>query len=197
MKRASICTFLAVTGTLLGASGATSSGKALGLNLPSVYTCEWIAANPTEATAMRVSCNETMVNPGADLERANALREQLSAMTSSPLTRGSRDAIPAGQGGRTFIVQSTGYQRVPLSGSIGTNVYASTSFEYSLAWGWTGSSQSGDFYWYIKKTDGSNQVWNFSNGIGGEIGVPGNIYEWKVQNKASVPQYWARVDWID
>jgi hypothetical protein len=85
---------------------------------------------------------------------------------------------------------ASGCQRVPSSGEIGTNVYASSTVEYANTWSWGSEiSPHGPYYWYLKHTDGSNQAYGYSSGSDGGVGVPGNDYYWEVQNKASYPQY--------
>lgn len=146
----------------------TAGGGTVGAYPPDgIYTCAWIAANPTAATLARVSCRADGVNPGSQITPAEA------ADLATPSTP---DTNPC--------------QRVPGSGAIGTNVYAATTFEYSTAWFWPTSSRGEPFWWYIKHTDGSNQAYNYSAGGGGQLGVPANIYQWKVQNKGADAQYW-------
>lgn len=88
------------------------------------------------------------------------------------------------------LPDASGCQRVPSSGYIGTNVYASSTDEYATNWNWSASSSNEPFYWYIKHTDGSNQAYGYSSGGGGSDTVPGNVYYWEVQNKGSDPQAW-------
>lgn len=88
------------------------------------------------------------------------------------------------------IPNASGCQRVPSSGYISTNVYASTTDEYATSWNWSASSSNEPFYWYIKHTDGSNQAYGYSSGGGGSDSVPGNVYYWEVQNKGADPQAW-------
>jgi hypothetical protein len=139
-----------------------------------IYTCRWIAAHPTAATLAGVSCRADMVNPGSDYTPSDVL---VATRAMGP------DAIDA-----------SGCQYVPPQPqAIGTNVYAQSTAEYSATWAWGvvyPSAQHGPYYWYLKHTDGSNQAWNYSGGADGSIGVPGNVYYWKVQNKASWPQEW-------
>ncbi|HZT92558.1 MAG TPA: hypothetical protein VFA05_11015 [Gaiellaceae bacterium] len=85
---------------------------------------------------------------------------------------------------------ANGCQRVPASGYIGTTVYAATTDEYATSWSWSASSSGEPFIWYIKHTDGSNQVYGSSSGYGDSVGVPGTVYYWEVQNKGSDPQAW-------
>ncbi len=85
---------------------------------------------------------------------------------------------------------ASGCQRVPSSGYIGTNVYASTTDEYATNWQWSASSSGEPFYWYIKHTDGSNQDYGYSSGGAGSDTVAGNIYYWEVQNKGADAQAW-------
>ena len=133
-----------------------------------VYTCAWIAANPTAATLVRVSCNPSGVNPGSAVTPAD-----VAAVT------------PLG----------TGCQRVPSAGAIGHLVYASTTPEYSSSWSWSSSSRDEPFYWYIKHTDGSNQAYGYSLVAGGGLGVPPNVYYWEVQNQGADARYWDPVCW--
>lgn len=85
---------------------------------------------------------------------------------------------------------SSGCQRVPATGYIGTNVYADSTSEYSNYWSWGSSSSGQPFYWYVKRSDESNAGNGYSTGGGGSSSVAANVYHWKVQNKGSTPQAW-------
>lgn len=85
---------------------------------------------------------------------------------------------------------SSGCQRVPATGYIGTNVYADSSAQYSNFWYWGAASSGQPFYWYVKRNDNSNADSGYSNGGNGSSSVGANIYHWKVQNKGSSPQAW-------
>lgn len=85
---------------------------------------------------------------------------------------------------------SSGCQRVPATGYIGTNVYADSSAQYSNFWYWGAASSGQPFYWYVKRNDNSNADSGYSTGGNGSSSVAANIYHWKVQNKGSSPQAW-------
>ncbi len=85
---------------------------------------------------------------------------------------------------------ANGCQRVPSSGFISHNVYASTSSEYANFWYWSSGSSNESFSWWIKKTDGSVVAHGSSPGGGGSQSVAANVYYWQVQNTGSDPQAW-------
>jgi hypothetical protein len=85
---------------------------------------------------------------------------------------------------------SSGCQRVPATGYIGTNVYADSTSEYSNYWSWGSASSGQPFYWYVKRSDESNASNGYSTGGGGSSSIAANVYHWKVQNKGSTPQAW-------
>ena len=85
---------------------------------------------------------------------------------------------------------SSGCQRVPATGYIGTNVYADSTSEYSNYWSWGAASSGQPFYWYVKRSDESNAAGGYSTGGGGSSSIAANVYHWKVQNKGSTPQAW-------
>lgn len=85
---------------------------------------------------------------------------------------------------------SSGCQRVPASGYIGTGVYASSSSQYSNHWSWGAASSGQPFNWYVKRNDESNADSGYSGGSGGSSSVGANIYHWKVQNQGATPQAW-------
>lgn len=81
-------------------------------------------------------------------------------------------------------------QRVPATGYVGTNVYASSSAAYANYWRWSDSSSAQPFYWYIKRTDNSNADSGYSTGGGSSTTLAANVYYFKVQNKGASPQAW-------
>lgn len=85
---------------------------------------------------------------------------------------------------------SSGCQRVPSSGYIGTGVYASSSSVYSNYWSWGAASSGQPFYWYVKRNDDSDAASGYSGGGGGSSSIGANVYHWKVQNQGSTPQAW-------
>jgi hypothetical protein len=87
-------------------------------------------------------------------------------------------------------VLSSGCQRVPASGYIGSGVYASSSSQYSNFWSWGAASSGQPFHWYVKRTNGTNAANGSSSGGGGSASVGANTYYWKVQNQGSTPQAW-------
>jgi hypothetical protein len=90
----------------------------------------------------------------------------------------------------TESLLSSGCQRVPASGYIGTGVYASSSSQYSNYWSWGAASSRQPFHWYVKRTDGSNAANGSSSGGGGSASVSPSTHYWKVQNQGSTPQAW-------
>lgn len=138
-----------------------------------IFTCEWIAEHPTEASAFDVSCSEDMVNPGADLVQAERWRSEIAAEL--------RERVR---------VLSDGCGNVPSSGTISPGVYAASSFQYTTHWAWSnGIGQN--FYWYVKKTDDSIQTSGVSyGGSGGTPALPPNVYRWQVYNAGSNPASW-------
>ena len=85
---------------------------------------------------------------------------------------------------------ANGCQRVPSSGFVGHNVYASTSSEYANFWYWSSGSLNESFSWWIKKTDGTVVAHGSSPGGGGSQSVAANVYYWQVENTGSDPQAW-------
>jgi hypothetical protein len=85
---------------------------------------------------------------------------------------------------------SSGCQRVPSTGYIGTNVYADSVSQYSNYWSWGPASSGQPFYWYVKRNDNSNADNGYSSGGGGSSSIGANIYHWKVQNQGVTPQAW-------
>jgi len=94
---------------------------------------------------------------------------------------------PAASGVGTL---ANGCERVPLTGYIGTNVYADSSAQYANYWQWSDSSSAQPFYWYLKRTNNTNAVSGYSTGGGGSRTLAANVYYFKVQNKGSSPQAW-------
>lgn len=137
-----------------------------------VFTCDWIARHPTEATAFRVSCRSDMVNPGADVERAAELEREMELTQS-----------------RGMVVLDDGSQCVPSNcGNIGPGVYAATGFHYSNTWTYSFGSANQTFYWYVKKTDGSIQVSGGPTIYGGTVNIAANNYRWQVYNAGTSPR---------
>jgi hypothetical protein len=85
---------------------------------------------------------------------------------------------------------ASGCERVPATGYISTNVYASSSTRYANFWQWGSASSGQPFNWYVKRTDGSNVASGTSNGGGSQTQVGANSLYWKVQNRGSTPQAW-------
>jgi hypothetical protein len=85
---------------------------------------------------------------------------------------------------------SSGCQRVPATGYIGTGVYASSSSQYSNYWSWGAASSGQPFNWYVKRGDESNADSGYSGGGGGSSSLAANVYHWKVQNQGGTPQAW-------
>lgn len=142
-----------------------------------LFTCDWIAQHPTEATAFRVSCRPDMVNPGADLERAAEL-ERLIDSGAVTLSDGSA-CIPSS-----------------CAGLLGAGVYGSTSYEYSNTWTFSFSSAGQNFYWYIKKSDDSIQVSGGPTVNGQTVNVASNVYRLQIYNAGTVGQRWF-IQWDD
>jgi hypothetical protein len=145
--------------------GAASAARKPAYPPDGIYTCSWIAANPTAATLAGVSCSPDMVNRGSSISPQQAAQLEPNS------------------------AESIGMARVPSSGAIGQNVWAATSYEYTTAWSWNAGSQHETYTWYIKKTDDTTQKWGYGFD-GGETTVPANIYRWKVQNTGQHAQYW-------
>lgn len=91
---------------------------------------------------------------------------------------------------QTHGLLSSGCQRVPASGYIGTGVYASSSSQYSNHWSWGAASSGQPFSWFVKRGDESNADSGSSGGGGGSSSLASNVYHWKVQNQGSSPQAW-------
>lgn len=90
----------------------------------------------------------------------------------------------------TESLLSSGCQRVPASGYVGTGVYASSSSQYSNYWSWGAASSGQPFAWFVKRSDESNADSGASGGGGGSSSLASNVYHWKVQNQGSSPQAW-------
>jgi len=90
----------------------------------------------------------------------------------------------------TELLLSSGCERVPASGYIGTGVYASSSSQYSNYWSWGAASSGQPFNWYVKRNDESNADSGSSSGGGGSSSPASNVYHWKVQNQGGTPQAW-------
>lgn len=175
---------------VVGSSDARHPGKklAVGRSAPTitqllppngVFTCSWIAAHPAAATAFAVSCSPDMQNAGADPATVATIQGQIARALGRSLA-------------------SQGDVRVPAAGAISHGVYAATSAQYSVRWGWTDASQSETFYWYVKRNDDSIRDSGFSlGGGGGTTNLGANNYHWQVYNDGADPQYWAHVLWND
>ena len=86
---------------------------------------------------------------------------------------------------------ANGCQRVPASGYIGPGVYASTSYEYSNYWSWSGSSSNEPFAWYIRRLSDDKIIYNgHSAGGGGDQYTTATSWRWQVQNQGTDPQAW-------
>lgn len=88
------------------------------------------------------------------------------------------------------ISSTSGCQRVPSTGYIGTNVYADSTSESANYWSWGSASSGQPFYWYVKRADNTNADSGYSAGGGGSSSITASTYHWKVQNKGSTPQAW-------
>lgn len=115
----------------IDAGGATSFNSPPG----GVYTCAWIAANPTAAAQARVSCDATA---------PPIVAGTLPAASIAPLTTVS-----------PFDTETC--MTVPSSGTIGKGVFAWTpSYYYSYQWVGANNGYSGPNYtWYVEKEDGT------------------------------------------
>jgi hypothetical protein len=58
-------------------------------------------------------------------------------------------------------------------------------------WQWQGHYSPSWYTWYIKKTDGTTQVYgeNYDTSVH-SVGVPSNTYRWGAQNHSGTPQNW-------
>lgn len=98
----------------------------------------------------------------------------------------SSDQVPA-----PAEPDANGCQRVPSSGYIGSHVYASTTYEYSNYWYWSGSSSNEPFHWYIRRLSDDKALYDGSSqGGGGSQSTTFNNWRWQVQNLGSDPQAW-------
>ncbi len=98
----------------------------------------------------------------------------------------SSDQVPA-----PAEPDANGCQRVPSSGYIGYHVYASTTYEYSNYWYWSGSSSNEPFHWYIRRLSDDNALYDGSSqGGGGSQSTNSNNWRWQVQNLGNDPQAW-------
>ncbi len=98
----------------------------------------------------------------------------------------SSDQVPA-----PAQPDANGCQRVPSSGYIGYHVYASTTYEYSNYWYWSGSSSNEPFHWYIRRLSDDQALYDGSSqGGGGSQYTNYNNWRWQVQNLGSDPQAW-------
>lgn len=96
------------------------------------------------------------------------------------------DEVPVSQG-----PDANGCQRVPASGYISPYVYASTSYEYSNYWYWSGSYSNEPFHWYIRRLSDDAALYDGqSSGGGGSQYTTSNNWRWQVQNLGSSPQAW-------
>lgn len=91
---------------------------------------------------------------------------------------------------------SSGCQRVPATGYIGSGVYARTTTEYSVFWSWSAGSASQPFHWWIFTGGGTLKDSGSSGGGGGSASVTAANHYWKVRNDGSTPQAW-NVCWND
>lgn len=86
---------------------------------------------------------------------------------------------------------ANGCLRVPATGYIGTNVFGSTSYEYSNYWYWSGGTSSEPFHWYIRRLSDDQALYDgHSSGGGGSQNTNANNWRWQVQNQGSDPQAW-------
>ena len=98
----------------------------------------------------------------------------------------SSDQVPA-----AAQPDANGCQRVPSSGYIGYHVYASTTYEYSNYWYWSGSSSNEPFHWYIRRLSDDKTLYDgHSDGGGGSQSTTYNNWRWQVQNLGTDPQAW-------
>jgi hypothetical protein len=93
-------------------------------------------------------------------------------------------------------LESTGCQRVPPTGYLGSGVYAESSRQYSTHWSWSNASAYQPFSWYVITSGGTIKAHGTSGGFGDSRTVTANIHYWKVQNNGSTPQAW-NVCWND
>jgi hypothetical protein len=172
-----VAVVLVTAAVTASAAIADSGGSSQSLPPGGVYTCDWIASYPTEATLARVSCNSDMTNPGSAVSPADVAAADL------------------GSGAFSATMFGSGCFRVPSSGAIGQGVFASTPPEYTVRWEWPAGSLSGYYTWYIKKNS-DDSTYDFGSQFAGDLKyVAGNVYYWKVQNHHSNAQFWDCVAW--
>lgn len=89
------------------------------------------------------------------------------------------------------LPDAKGCQRVPSSGFIGPGVFASTSYEYSNYWNWSGASSNEPFHWYIRRlSDDQIRYDGSSQGGGGSQVTTATSWRWQVKNQGTDAQAW-------
>lgn len=150
----------------LGFAAGTASARGPFLLPPDgVYTCAWIAENPTAAAAAQVTCDPAVFS---------ARMASLSAPSGSE------------------ALMDSGSQYLPSASTrAGQGVFVWTSYKYVTSWSWYGIFGDPYYTWYIQKT--GDQTYTYGPVIDTDVhqqGVPANIYRWGAQNHSSVPQRW-------
>jgi hypothetical protein len=97
---------------------------------------------------------------------------------------------PPPQSELAIVPLTSGCERVPATGYIGSGVYSQTAAHASSFWDWTGSSSNQPFHWYIFSAGGSILIDAHSWGVGGSTGVSAGNRFWKVENLGTTPQAW-------
>lgn len=166
---------------VLASVSAVSANSAVAAKHPSlppggVYTCDWIAAHPSEAALARVSCD-----PAVFMAALSEAQSRDASVTSAPMG-----------------VQSTGCQWLPSQfGSVGQGVFAWSTYQYSTHWSWRGLFSPANYTWYLQ-VGGSTYTYGTVTDTNtyGPLGVPANIYRWGAQNHSGTAQRWD-VCWND
>jgi hypothetical protein len=162
-----ILALLAIAGVVGASVAVSTSSAAVRPAFPpnGVYTCDWIAAHPAAAAAARVTCDPVVFSAG------------MSALdTMAPATPDANGCQPVPAGG----------------GRVGKGVWAWLStYEYANVWQWVGHYSPSWYTWYIKKTNGTTQVWGENYDTSAHsVGVPSNVYTWGAQNHSDTAQNW-------
>lgn len=134
-----------------------------------IYTCEWIANNPTAAAQARVTCSLSQFFAAAPLPAAVV-----------------RPAGPTS-------IDATGCVFVPdFPNRVGPGVFAWSDYKYANDW--TFYPEYGppvDYTAYVQKLDGTNKISHeFNDFTHRNFHVPANNDRWGAQNHINPAQEW-------
>jgi hypothetical protein len=131
-----------------------------------VWTCDYIAAHPTDAAAALVSCDGR--NPGG------------AGTTASPLAPSSPD-----------FTDVPPCKYVPLGGGkVGQGVFAWSDLHYMNYFSYAPDVVE-SFTWYVQKQDGTN-IQSGNDDVANSHYTPNgyNYFYWGAQNHGATPQRW-------